>query len=101
MDELLEKMARGMHAVSLAAEEDELKPAGWDDEALDHRKEWLSYARAALSAISAAGWAVVPKEPDEAMVKALSATVGAGRDPAPAMASWYARLRAAPKVPLP
>lgn len=57
---------------------------------------WNS-ARAALAAIDAAGWQVVPKEPIEEMVAAGWASNGHFSDSSP-LQVWQAMLAAAPKV---
>ena len=55
---------------------------------------WVPSARAALAAIDAAGWAVVPKEPTKEIIEELGSYTHKG-DIADA---WRFALAAAPKV---
>jgi hypothetical protein len=56
----------------------------------------IRHARAALAAIDAAGFAIVPKEPTEEMETAYWRAQGMDR--APCDQTWDAMLAAAPKV---
>ena len=103
MDELLEAMARVL-AVAEARRRFKWTPEG---KILDEMVPgFLPAGRAALSAISAAGWAVVPKEPTAEMlheagieVRKPAMTIEPSRGRGDIDVAYRAMLAAAPKVP--
>lgn len=64
-----------------------------------HGEDKLEVARAALSAISAAGWAVVPREATDKMRTEGSIALN-DHKVQPMAKVWEAMVDAAPKVPL-
>lgn len=91
MADLIEAMARAMSRRIMLEEagipiEQTLEAMIAVDRAVDeHWTQCEKEARAALAAIDAAGWAMVPKMPTEAMLRC-------------GHANWFALLNAAPKV---
>lgn len=78
----------------------------WEGESDALREDWRRIILAALSALEAAGYRVVPVEPTEAMCEAgensgflmWSPEPGEGLDGADMETAWTAMLAAAPKV---
>ena len=77
-------MARGVNSCLPYSE-------AWEDTGPDRREICFHVARAALSAISAAGWRVVP-------VKRTPEMIQAGEGWASVQSAWEEMLIAAPKV---
>lgn len=64
-DKLVEVVAEAIHAQEALRIG---KTRAWSSETTDEQDLWLGDARAALFAIEASGYAVVPKEPTEEMM---------------------------------
>lgn len=92
-DALIEAVAKAMFARDMPSSD-------WDDKYdEDVREPYRKNARAALAAIEAQGYRVVPVEPTNAMVDAMYALDKVDdRWPACADDIWRAMLSAAPKL---
>lgn len=90
-DKLIEAVAEAIHAQEAVRIG---KTRAWSSETTDEQDLWLGDARAALAAIEASGYRVVPKEPTEAMLKHAKAWGSVGGE----RVIWDAMLAAATKV---
>lgn len=96
-DALVEEIAKAMFVRPFRDGPVQLSVAvpSWGGVGAHKREEFRNHARAALSAIEAAGWRVVPVEPTTTMYGAALEDLVPAAD---AHAAWTAMLSAAPRI---